>query len=744
MASCLVPDFPALMVAVERLKELEKQITEDDIPFSAEASLHLTEISAAVTELEADRRATRELLEVETIENSKLRHQMNTTRDRMSQEMMADVAAARASNFEEIEQLQKSINTVSQLREATVKRQETLVRQNEALCLERGQVKAEHEEVIAVQNEQITLKYMLQRALDDTRDRIEELKSCIAAVKQDKVTLQQKMVLEREAFTSRRDHLSKGVRRAEGGVEQQKQSIRRGVEELDRLNVKKQETRNLLGQLITDVAKLESNLRRLAASRCQCEKQLRGETENHRESRQQREMLKKDLRVLGDAFSAAAQRLKADIATVGNKIEEGRTSRLLHQDSLAQIYEMFKHQRDEEDEVRAEHFHVSQQLGRSKLQLEDRIASLVKHGKEMKEMEKQIRELLEADTITKRMFERNQGELCDNVETEKKNICHFEEEERRLTRLLEEAGRKQEEHVAKITSDLSSTRRRYQALRQEETTLQARQPESTNADLLRSHAAQRESKYRQKESKHHEEVEQILAEASRIRRSHVEKQREVEKQEELLEEVVAKWNEEESRQQRIDALSSELGGKREHLALLVGALKERTASLLQPKEDMEARLEELRGRSTEALGERASQRAAVETSLYDDGTKLQQVGPENRRLRFCVRRMAGDVDRVRRDRDRYRREAHRFQRDTDTLHGSLRDAWNEDSLVSRDRQNSAGGLLGLMGGLLNHLETRAQQLGDVRTLLHHHILDFSRRLGDKTIVEQRGTRDDAT
>lgn len=115
MASCLVPVFPALMVALERLKELEKQIIEDDIPFSAEASLHLTEISAAITELEADRRAAHELLEVETIENSKLRHQMNNTRERMCQEMMADVAAARASNSEEIEQLKKYINTVSQL-----------------------------------------------------------------------------------------------------------------------------------------------------------------------------------------------------------------------------------------------------------------------------------------------------------------------------------------------------------------------------------------------------------------------------------------------------------------------------------------------------------------------------------------------------------------------------------------------------------------------------------------------------
>ncbi|XP_037327393.2 coiled-coil domain-containing protein 175 [Pungitius pungitius] len=736
MASCRVPDFPALMVAVERLKELEKQIMEDDMPFSAQASLHLTKISAAITELEADRRVVHELLEVETIENSKLRHHMNNTRERMSREMMADVAAARASNSEEIEQLKKHINTVSQLQEATVKRQETLFRQNEALCPQREQVKAEHEEVIAVQNEQITLKYMLQRALDETRDRIEELKSCTAAAKQDKLTLQQKMVLEREAFTLQRDHLSKCLARAEGRVKQQKQSIRRGVEELDRQNVKEQETHDRLGQLMIDVAKLESKLRKLAASRCQYGKQLRGETQKLQELSQQREILKTDMRELREAFRDAAQRLKEHIATVETKIEEGRASRLLHQDSLAQIYEMFKHQRDEEDGVRAEHFHVLQQLERSKLQLEDRIASKVKHSNEIKEMDKQIQELLEADTITKRMFERNQGVLCNNIDTEKKNICHFEEEERRLTRMLAEARRKQEEHVAKITSDISSTRRRYQQLRQEEMALEARQPESTNADLLMSNTAQRESKYRQEESKHHEEIEQLAAKALRITRSHVEKQKEVEEQEELLNEVVAKWNEEQSRQRRINALTSELRGKREHLELLIGGLKERTGSLLQPKEEMKARLEELRGRYKDALDQRASQLGAVEVSLYEDRADLEQVGLENSRLRLCVSQMTGDADRVREDTCRYRREAQRLQRDTEASSESLRDAWNKDSLVTRDHQNSDGGLLVSMGGLLNHLQTRAQQLGNVSTLLHHQSLDFSRRLGYKTITTE--------
>ncbi|XP_029295694.1 coiled-coil domain-containing protein 175 [Cottoperca gobio] len=737
MASCLVPDFPAVMVALEHLKELDKQLREEGVPFSPEASLHLTEITAAITDLEADRRAAHEHLEVETIENSKLRHQINDIRERMSQELIADVAAARESNAEEIEQLHKDLNTVSQLQEASVKRQEALLSQNKALYPERDQVKTEHEEIVAAQNEQITLKYGLQMQLDRTRDWIEELKSCIAAVQQDKVTLQQKIALERQAFTLKKDILSREVDQAEEKIKQQKQAIRRSRRELDRLNGWKQETHNHLSKILIDLAKMESNLRRLEASRSQCEKQLQGESKKHHDLRQQRETMKKELRDLREGFSAAVQRLKEDIAMVEGKIEEGRASRLLCQDTLAKIYEIFKRQRDEENEVKAEHFQVSQQLEQSKLQLEERIASVVKHSKGIKEMDKQIRELLETDTITKRVFERNQEELFDNVDTGKKNIGHFEEEKRRLMKLSEEAKRKQEEHVAKMTTDISNTRRRYQELRQEEASLQKRQPKSANADLLMSHVTQCEVEYRQKETKRHEEIEQCKTETASITGSHEEKQRELEEKEEMLKAVEAKWKEEQSRHQRLKTLTSELRKKRKELELSIQLLKVKNGSLLQPKEKMKAELEEMRESYMDMLDKQASDLRAVEVSVYDNGVKLEQVNMENSRLHLRIRQMTEEVGRARENKGRYWQEVQQFKRDIKALFESLQEAWREDSSVTQDCQNSDGVLLVSMSAMLNHLKTRRQQLGNVSTLLHQQMLDFSKRLGDKTTVEQQ-------
>ncbi|KAI3352254.1 hypothetical protein L3Q82_005233 [Scortum barcoo] len=299
--------------------------------------------------------------------------------------------------------------------------------------------------------------------LDQTRERTEELKTRIAAVQQDKVTLQQNMALEREAFTVKKESLSRKVDQAEAGIKQQRQEVSRGRRELDEVNNMKREAYDRLDEQTVHMAKLESSIRSVKAFRVQYEKQLEAESQKRRELRQQRETLKRELCELVETFRDAVQRLKEGIAAVEGKIEEGRASRLLSQDSLAQIYELFMRQHNEEKEAKAEHFRVSQQLERSKLQLEERIASIVRHSKEIKEMGKQIQELLEADTINtinRRVFERNQEEMCGNVHTEKKNISPFGGGEE----AAEGAPRGGEEEAggacgeAKMSSDISRIR----------------------------------------------------------------------------------------------------------------------------------------------------------------------------------------------------------------------------------------------------------------------------------------------
>uniref|UniRef100_A0A3Q1F9S4 Uncharacterized protein n=1 Tax=Acanthochromis polyacanthus TaxID=80966 RepID=A0A3Q1F9S4_9TELE len=459
------------------------------------------------------------------------------------------------------------------------------------------------------------------------------------------------------------------------------------------------------------MAKEESNIRRLTASRCQCEKKLEGEIQKHQELRQQKETLKKELRELGEAFTLAVQHLQEEITTAEGKIEDGRASRLLRQDALVQICEVFKFRHREETEVRAEYLSMLQQLERSKLQLEERIASIVRHSKEIKEMEKLIGELLETDTINKRLFERNQEELCENVKTEKKNISHLEEERRQLSQLLEEANRKQEEYVAKMKSDTSDTRRRYEELQRDEAALQLRQPKSSHDGLLMSHINQSELEYRQIESMHEQEIQQFATEVESITKRNEEKQREVEGKEEVLKEVETEWNEAQDRHEKLKAHAFELNRKKIELEMSIKRLKEKTSILLQPKEQLKSELEELREHYMDMLDKQASELTAVEVSIYNNNVKLEEVNMENSRMHLCIRQMTEEVSRAKQHKDRYQQEFQQFNQDTKALFESLQEAWREDLLVTQESQCRDGVLLESIVSLLNHLKIRRQELG---------------------------------
>ncbi|XP_029995112.1 centrosomal protein of 112 kDa [Sphaeramia orbicularis] len=735
MASRPLLDFPAVVTALENLKKLDNELKEEGI--RPEVRLHLTEINSAITELEANRRAAHEQLEVATIENSKLRHQCNNTTEWTHQGIMADVAAARASNAEEMEQLHNDLLATSQLQKATVKRQEALLAQNEDLRPDRDQVKAEHEDAVAALNQAITRKYSSQKHLDKIKEKVNDLKSLIAAFEQDKITLQQNTALERDSFAENIDNLSKEMVRTDKDIKLQRQETKSKRRELGRVNEKKQNANKSLEELRIEMVKTESSVQKLTTSRDQYEKQLKGEIQMYQDQNTQRETLKRELCEMSEAFLITVQQLKEDIAALENRMVVGRASRIYWQDTMAKICEVFKCQHEEETEVREKHSYTSKQLEKSKSELEERIASIVKHRQEVKQMDKLIGELVEAETINKHMFDRHQDELYGNMNTEKKRVSHYEEEKKQLGQLLEEGKRKQEEHVVKMNLDISVVRRRCEEFQQEEDTLHQHHPLSNDVVLLMNYVIQCKADCKQRETRQREEIEQCSAETERVMRSCEEKQREIEEKEEALKEVEAGWNDELCKHVGLNKLISDQREKRGDLELLIKGLKENTISLLQCKEEKEEELKAIRARCIDLFDKQVSQLQCVEMSIFNSRVKLEQVGVENSRLKLHIQQMREYMTRAGQDKDRYLQEAQQFREDTNALFESLQEAWREDLLLTQDRQSSDGDLMELMGNLLDHLKTRSHQLEHTSTLLHHQMLNFSRRLGDRTNTDQK-------
>lgn len=730
MAHRLVPDFPAVQLVLEHLKDLNRQLKEEGVPFAPEAGVHLTALTAAVSELEANRRAAHEQLEVETMENSKLRHRIKNTSERMNEEIKAKIAAVRTSNAEEMEQLRNDLSRVSHFLEESEEKLQTLANQNKMLHTEREQVKAEHELLIAELNDQIDVKCNQQMQLNQKLQLIEEIKSSIAGVQQENTSLQRIVASEREAGSEKKLSLSREIDDIEERIKMQKEDTEKRREELDRVNGKKEERLQRLGELSSHLDEEESHLQSLAASLSQFEQQLEEEAAGNKDLCQQMETLEKESHEL----KATAENLQEEIATVERKIEEQQASGLLLREKLTQAREVFKYRHDEENQARAEHFYVSQQLKRSKLQLEERLSSIVIHSRGIKEMEKKIRELQKAEVLTRHELERSREGLRGDLEAVKDKISQWEEDKRRFDQLLEESKSRQEEHVEKMTSDIVHVKRRYEELLQEEAALLQLQPRSADTDLLQSYVTQTEMDYKQTKNVLLQEVQAIDAEIQNICKSTEEKQRELEEKEETREDLEAKWTE---MRNKHDSLIRELDQEKTQLELSIQLTENQTELLLQPKQDLKAQLEELQETHVDLVKKQTSELLTAEVSLYNDSAVLRQVRAENHRMHLCIRQMTEELRTNQQEKEEFQQEEQKLKHQTKDTVESLQEAWRQDVELIQKSQSRGEDLLDSMNSLMEQLRSREKQLMGVLSILHHSMLDFSKRLGDKATSKQQ-------
>uniref|UniRef100_A0A667WK04 Uncharacterized protein n=1 Tax=Myripristis murdjan TaxID=586833 RepID=A0A667WK04_9TELE len=679
-------------------------------------------IVAAVTELEAIRRAVHEQLEVETIKNSNLRHQLHGMREKISREIMADVAAARERNAKEIEQLHNDINTVSQQQEAMVERQKVLLRQNAELCAEREQCKTEHENNTVTLSCHISQMSGLKVQLNQTLKDEEDLKTCIAAVKDNKVTLQHKMIQEMEALTVTNDGLVKEVQQTVKKIHQQRRDNAKNKRELDRVNDEIRDKNIRLSQLACRIAQLEKSITGLAASQHQCEKQLEEHKEMLKELAQQRETLEKQPHELNETFDDATQHLKELIATVDCEMEEGRAMGSILQDSLAEVLEQFTAQQRIENGVKAENLGISRRLEQSQLRLEMRIKS---HN-EISEMDEQITQLQEISVIEEDLFQKNRNGLQGQLEIERENISQFEEKKKQLSQDLDKAKKEQEEHVAQVTADIDNMRRRYQELERERVSLQQHQGVSGKIDSLMRLTSQAELDYKEMERTYQQEMQQIISETEHVTECSEEKEREVQEKEEALRNVEVRFDKEQSTHQRLEKLISKLRSQRDQLEMSIQELKENTCSLLQPKEEMKAQLEALRAQYLNQLDSQASELGSVERSIYNTEVKLEQVSMENSRLHLRIALMKDDVAMARKD--RYLQEIHCFREEIGSLYEGLEEAWREDLRLTKERQGNDQTLLESMDSLLKCQQTRRLQLENISTHLNQQLSCISKLL----------------
>ncbi|CAL8388887.1 unnamed protein product [Arctogadus glacialis] len=706
MASCLVPDFPAVMMALQHLGELERQFKEE--------------------KLETSRRSVHEQLEVETIENGKVRHQIHKFQEKISKDIMADVTAARESNAKEIADLHAELNSTADLQRATTDRQEEILRQNRLLVPERDQVRAKHDSDTAVLNHRISLKHSAQAQLQRSLDKVAELRGCIAAAEESKSSLERDMARESEAFVATKDGLMVELEQVANSALKQKQENARRQKKLSHFNNLRMDRDDQLADLTQHGANLERTVERLTASRGLHEVQLKEAVAGHQEVGHQVESAERELCELRRHYEAAGQRLQEDLVLLDQEIEEGTAAGVVYRRTLAAAEERAKQQRREENEMRAVHLTVSERLESTTRRLDEQLASITRHGAQACVMEVETGRLLESNLLNVGLYQEDQEKARGRLGTEQWSLGEAEVEKREQGILQEEARKAQEAHVDKATATIRVAREKHGSLCLEEVAMRRELASNDEADALTRRLTHVEVDFVQMETEYREEAERLSGETEQLQGETEAKERQLEEGEAALSQVDARHLLEEASFQGLERLIAGQHGERARLEVSTKGLRGETAVLLGPRDEMKAGLEAGRLRHRELLVGQASELLAVEARIQDGGRRLETVSLENSRLRLSVLKMEEDMASARSATERHGRAVVARGEQERAASARLLRAWGEDQAVTREGCDGYRPLVAAFGELLGRLGNRSAQFEGVAERVRRQLLHISK------------------
>ncbi|XP_072545070.1 coiled-coil domain-containing protein 175 isoform X2 [Salminus brasiliensis] len=656
MAACLVADFTAVKIALEHLAESDKQLR-GGVIFSREESHHLRETADTIKELVMAIKAVYDELEVETIEMSKLRHQVLSQCDDIMSEIVAGVAAARDVNAAQLNQLQTEMKSVVEEIEFIERRRKLLEEENAILLPEREPMKGDHADIIDQLNHQLSEKATTQIALKALLNDIQTTKEKITQVETAKSHLTQNMIQERKRFAEMKEMLQTEISGITSTIQEQKKMNAETRRELDGVTEELTDMEEKLRENIEHISQLETNISRLRLKHME---QLEDEIRKSEELDRQKEFHEKELQEERDAFPQKIQSLQEKTAAVENQLEEGRQVNSVLLESISKFSASFRAQRKREDDALAEQRSVFTQLERSKHRLEEHIASIAKYMLEVKEMEEEIKQLHEVRIVNTELFQKNLEERQRQLAKEKKIREALEVERDELCQSLKTLKEHHEQRVRELSSDITLMKKKYSDLQEEEKKLVTMR---SLIDQLSSRVAEAEEECRQMEMNYCDEIQQLTMEAESNTKARLDQEEALQVQEPLLKEVEAQLDVDLSRHETLRVQTTEMKTRKIHLELSIRQMKEQIAELLQPKEGLKRELQTLRAQHMQMLINQAGKISTAEKIVYKNGLILEQVSMENSRLHLRIEQMKEDVSTAETETERHSEQKDRMKKE---------------------------------------------------------------------------------
>ncbi|XP_078262725.1 coiled-coil domain-containing protein 175 [Rhinoraja longicauda] len=721
-----------LKLALDRLQELEKNLKDKGLCFGP--IRHFAKLAEGVSQLEEARRNIHEILEVETIEASKLRYNLSELPNKLNQEIAASVAAARASKATELNELKAKIEMMTLQMEALEKEYRRLERENASLCPAQREAGARYNDIIFLMNDVMGDRANKQITLNETYDNIRDIKSKIIDINKDIQDLKEEMEEKRNEYHDKKRDLMEKFNDINGLVQEQNKANYEKKTILDGLKRK-------LEDLNYDIWDQEKKTSELTLQNTVLQKKETALEYEHIENLQtfeelmnKKDKFTNDLKTLNEYYQQEIENLQMRSLQVQEgigKVQIGNEDLLEQRDSRR---EAARKAREYETETRNRLKILTDRLESTKdmlVQIEDNLASV---RKEIQEYEEMMLTHADKHQNTMEFLNKELHKYMRKLDKEQQIRKDTQEKRDKISKEMLEVKRSTERYLTILSKRLQSFRRKREKLLKKSSSLEKAIAEYTeNITALKRQIAIKEAALKEITKRLSEENKHLKNEIKEVNERMMQVKQELEinlpikqKLESDLAEVTAICDEQGTE------LDDQISKKFE-IDRSTARLKGETALLLASKPDLLSTLSTIRNNILYQVKGTADQLKLLEVEIYEAYRRLELVEIENCKLKLCNFQLTKDLASLEEEGERQKAEKKKQDNELQTIHDNLMKSWALDFSVQMEFVVCDQSVLNVIEQLMNKIQLRGIKLGSIGDQLKDHLSNLLSFVGSTPI-----------
>ncbi|XP_027997443.2 coiled-coil domain-containing protein 175 [Eptesicus fuscus] len=403
---------------LEQLFIVEQSLQSGYFKCNEDAKIFLKDIAISVKRLEELRNTTIELLEIESMELSRLYFLLETLPDNINTELEEFVIAARKLNLFEIKQLRMKIARLNNEIEFLKTRLADLKEINQDLGEQQKDLAKQHEKLVVLLNHAMEKKAMTTIYINETYTKINLEKEETKLQKKYIQAIEEIIEKERGEYLKKKKKLSDQISEYEKICESKKQEAFHRKKELDKLRIKELNLREkvttstlVLSDHNMEIAELNESIRHW-------EKQVEEMKKICNSLEENIYFLKNTKNKLGEKTNIEKNEYLQKIKEVAEKIYKAQLENKELQEKLQTLNRQYKIVLLEEDKVLSQKRKIQEENNKQMRFISDKENFLSQRKVDIKNMEEGLVTLSELHRATQEVYRKHIKILNENMERE--------------------------------------------------------------------------------------------------------------------------------------------------------------------------------------------------------------------------------------------------------------------------------------------------------------------------------------